>query len=37
MCKKITISKVNGFPKKIPIKEMKKILIEIENYTKGNN
>ena len=37
MCKQITISKVNGFPKKIPIKEMKKILIEIENYTKGNN
>ena len=34
MCKQITISKINGKPKKIPMKEMKKILIEIKNYTR---
>tara|TARA_A100001011_G_scaffold355766_1_gene399258 strand:- start:27367 stop:28008 length:642 start_codon:yes stop_codon:yes gene_type:complete len=36
MCKQITISKINGSPKKIPLKEMKKILIEIKNYNKKN-
>ena len=36
MCKQITISKINGSPKKIPLKEMKKILVEIKNYTKKN-
>ena len=34
MCKQITISRINGVPKKIPLGEMKKILVDIKNYLK---